>query len=188
MAQTEDNGAVPGAAGAPEERPQAEEANVPDVQEELEQLRAELARAQEEARNHLERLARAQADFENFRRRAQREREELALYANQGLLKDFLPVLDNLERALAAGEAATAESLRAGVDLTARQFRTLLEKHGVTPVEAVGQPFDPNVHEAVMQEPGDYEVPTVVLELQKGYKIGDRLLRPAMVKVARKDV
>ncbi len=157
------------------------------LQEELEKVRAELAQAQEDARVNLERIARVQADFENFRRRTQREREELSVYANQGLLQDFLPVIDNLERALAAGDNATAESLRSGVELTARQFRALLEKHNVSPVEAMGQPFDPNVHEAVMQEQGDYETPTVVMELQKGYKIGDRLLRPAMVKVARKD-
>lgn len=170
------------AAGAPEAS--EEDSN---LQEQLTQARADLTQAQEEARATLERLARAQADFENLRRRAQREREDLALHANQELLKDFLPVLDNLERALASAENTAAQGLHAGVELTARQFRALLEKHNVTPVAAEGQPFDPNLHEAVMQEHGDYEVPTVVLELQKGYKIGDRLLRPAMVKVARKD-
>lgn len=175
--------------GVKEPAAEAAAAPAPDasLQEELAQVRAELARAQEEARATLERLARAQAEFENLRRRAQREREDLVLYANQELIRDFLPVLDNLERALAAGEAATAESLRQGVELTARQFRAVLEKHNVTPVAAEGQPFDPNVHEAVMQEHGDWDVPTVVMELQKGYRMGDRLLRPAMVKVARKD-
>lgn len=161
---------------------QPEAGEVEALRAEVAALRAELDRTRAEM---FEKLARAQADFENYRRRAQREREETIAYANLNLVRELLPVLDNLERALAAtGEEG---GIKAGVELVARQFRDVLAKHGVTPVEALGQPFDPEVHEAVMQEAGDYDVPTVVAELQKGYRMGNRLVRPALVKVARRD-
>ncbi|BDG61431.1 nucleotide exchange factor GrpE [Caldinitratiruptor microaerophilus] len=152
-------------------------------------LRAELEAAREEARAYLERLARVQADYENYRRRAQREREETVQYANLNLLRELLPVLDNLERALTAAnaEGATLESLRAGVEMIARQFREVLERAGLVAVAAEpGTAFDPHVHEAVLQVEGESEVATVVEELQKGYRLGERLVRPALVKVARR--
>lgn len=188
--------ALPGAeasaqqqAGASEPEPEQAEQVAAEPQEDPAELKRQLEAAREEARTYLERWARVQADYENYRRRAQREREETVQYANLNLWRELLPVLDNLERALvaASGEGATLESLRAGVELTVRQFRTVLEKAGVVQVEASrGVPFDPHVHEAVLQEEGDSEVPTVVEELQKGYLLGERLVRPALVRVARR--
>lgn len=173
--------------------PEATPAGTPDqaetaaTEEATEQAEAtELERARAEARDYLARLARLQAEFENFRRRSQREREETMQYANLALVRDFLPVLDNLERALGVADSATVDTLKSGLELIARQFRDVLEKAGVAPVSAVEQPFDPTVHEAVQQVEGDYEVPTVVEEYQKGYRMGERLVRPSMVKVARK--
>ncbi len=145
----------------------------------LEQAQAEIAELKE-------RLIRSQADFENYKRRMQREKEDLAVYANQKLLLNLLPVLDNLERALSSQPAAGDEKLRQGVELTARSFRDLLTKEGVTPIEAVGKPFDPNEHEAVMtEESSEHEENTVIFEFQKGYRLGDRVIRPSMVKVSK---
>ncbi len=133
------------------------------------------------------RLIRAQADFENYRRRMTREKEELAVYANQKLLLKFLPVLDNLERALSTPKVEGDDKLRQGVELTARSFRDALTSEGLVTIEAVGQPFDPNTHEAVMTvESADHEDGTVVMEFQKGYKLGDRVIRPTMVQVSKK--
>lgn len=130
--------------------------------------------------------ARAMADLDNFRRRAQKEKEELAVYANQRLVLAILPILDNLERALGAAQAE-AGGFKEGVELIARQFRDVLTKEGVTAIEAMGQLFDPNLHHAVMQvESDEYEEPTVVEEFQKGYRLGDRVIRPSVVKVAKK--
>lgn len=133
------------------------------------------------------RAARAMADLENYRRRAERDKEEIAAYANQRLVLRMLPVLDNLERAVAAPASDDAVGYREGVDLIIRQFRDVLAKEGVTPIEAVGQPFDPHLHEAVMQvESDEHDEPIVVEEFQKGYRMGERTIRPSVVKVAKK--
>ncbi len=148
--------------------------------EDLERARAEIA----DLNN---RLLRAQADFENYRRRVAREREELAVYANQKLVVSLLPVLDNLDRALATPTITGDEKLRQGVEMTARSFRDILAKEGVTTIEAVGQPFDPNLHEAVMTaESDEHEDGVVLMEFQKGYRLGDRTVRPSMVQVSKK--
>lgn len=147
----------------------------------------ELARLRAELLDLTSRLMRAQADFENYRKRVAREREELALYANQKLLLGILPVLDNLERALAVPPAPGDEKLRQGVELTARSFREILAREGLEPIEAVGQAFDPNRHEAVTTiESEEHEDGTVVMEFQKGYRLGDRVIRPSMVQVSKK--
>lgn len=133
------------------------------------------------------RTARAVADLENYRRRAQREKEETALYANQRLVLQILPILDNLERALGSASGEGGMGLREGIELIARQFRDVLAKEGVVPIEALGQPFDPNLHHAVMQvEDDEHEEPTVVEEFQKGYRMAERVIRPSVVKVAKK--
>lgn len=148
----------------------------------------ELEQAQGEIADLRERLIRSQADFENYKRRMAREKEELAVYANQKLLLNLLPVLDNLERALATQPATGDEKLRQGVEMTARSFREILAKEGVSPIEAVGRPFDPNEHEAVMtEESTEHEDGTVLFEFQKGYRLGDRVIRPSMVKVCKND-
>jgi len=131
-----------------------------------------------------DRLLRAAAEFENVRRRMARDREDLLKSANERLLKDFLPVVDNLERALATpGEEGP---LREGVKLVLKLFADTLERNGVKAVSALGQPFDPNLHEAIGQQESA-EVPEnhVMTEYAKGYLLNDRLVRAATVVVAR---
>ena len=160
--------------------------------EAVEETQTDLGRQFDEAKNEIaelnNRLLRAQADYENYRRRVQREKEELAIYANQKLLLNLLPVLDNLDRALAAQAVAGDEKLRQGVELTARSFRDILGREGVAQIEAApGQPFDPNLHDAVMTvDSPDVEDGAITMELQKGYRLGDRVIRPSMVQVCKK--
>lgn len=131
-------------------------------------------------------LTRTMADFDNFRRRTRQEREELQQYATKKLLADLLPVVDNFDRALAsAADNSDAASLKSGVEMVQRQLFSVLQSFGVQAMETVGQSFDPNVHEAVMQEPGSGQEAGIVLqEFQKGYLLHDKVLRPAMVKVS----
>jgi molecular chaperone GrpE len=130
-----------------------------------------------------DRYVRLLADFENFRRRSEREKADFYKYAMAGVLKDLLPVLDNFDRAL--DHAEQGDDFHKGVLLIYKQLFDLLQRHGLRPIEESGVPFDPNIHEAVVREE-DSSVPshTVTAVLQKGYFLHDRLLRPAMVKVA----
>ena len=132
----------------------------------------------------LDRLARLQAEFDNARKRAVREQQEFREYAAADVIKNFLPILDSFERALKAG--GDSSDFRNGIELIYRQFQDALQKIGVQPIVSVGQPFDPRVHEAV-EMVDTTEVPDhhVLDELQRGYKYKERLLRPAMVRVAR---
>jgi molecular chaperone GrpE len=146
----------------------------------------------QERDDYRDRLLRSTAEFDNYRKRVERERRELSDYAASELLKDVLPLVDDLERALAAppgtDTAATLASYRAGVELIYRQVLELLRKRGVTAVDALGADFDPHVHQAVTQEPSPaHRDGEVIEELRRGYKLGDRLLRPAMVKVASRE-
>ena len=144
---------------------------------------AAVAELQSEIADLRDRSIRTLADFENYRRRSEREREDLRRYAAGDVLRDLLPVVDNLQRALAAG--GTVDDLKVGVELTLRQFTELLRQRGVAEVPALGQPFDPAVHEAVARvDDATVETPTVVDELQRGYTIHGKLLRPALVRVA----
>ena len=132
-----------------------------------------------------DRLLRTAAEFDNYRKRIDRERREQSESAAAGLLTEILPVVDNLERALVAPSGPEAAGLRAGVELIHRQLVDLLRKRGVTPIEALGADFDPRFHQAVSQEASDsHRDGEVMEEMQRGYMLGDRLLRPAMVKVA----
>jgi molecular chaperone GrpE len=146
-----------------------------------------LAQLTEERDGLRDRLLRVTAEFDNYRKRIDRERREATERAAEGVLADLLPILDDLERALAAdtGEAS-AESYRRGVELIHKQILDLLTRRGVKPIETVGQTFDPNLHQAVASEPMP-GVPDgeIVEELRRGYLLGDRLLRAAMVKVAQ---
>ena len=146
--------------------------------EDLEKLRAERDQ-------YLDRLARLQAELDNFRKRNAREQQDYRDYAVADALKTFLPILDSLDRA-AKSDATDVDQLRSGVELIDRQFHDALAKLGVQPITAEGQRFDPNFHQAIQMEESD-DVPDnmVIGELQRGYKIKDRLLRPAMVRVAR---
>ncbi len=132
----------------------------------------------------LDRLARLQAEFDNARKRAVREQQEFREFAAADVIRNFLPILDSFERALKAG--GDAGDFRGGVELIYRQFQDALQKSGVQAIVAVGQPFDPRVHEAI-EMVDTTEVPDhhVLEELQRGYKYKERLLRPAMVRVAR---
>ena len=151
---------------------------------ELKRLQAALAEAQES-------VARRQADFENYRKRIERERGEAHNRVAADAARKLLPVVDNLARALDAERSVEASESKEfkhflhGVELINKQLNEVLESFGVQPISAVGERFDPHIHEAVVTEPSDkYEPDTVTEELARGYRIGDRLLRPAMVKVA----
>jgi molecular chaperone GrpE len=154
------------------------------VLEDLEELRAKASQRDE----YLELLRRTQADFENYRKRVQRDSENERRYAAVSLIRDLLPVIDNLERALEAGrEAHDVAKLIAGIELVHQQWTDALSRHGVEPIAAVGQPFDPTHHEAVAERV-DTSVPdkTVLEEYQKGYRMYDRVLRASKVVVSRK--
>ncbi len=130
-----------------------------------------------------ERALRLRADFDNFRKRTERQRAEIERFALADVLRDLLPVVDNLERALVAQAEAT--DLRKGVEMIVRQLNELLKRYGLSAIPAVGERFDPTVHEAVFLEESDsVTTPTVVEELQRGYWLNERLLRPSLVKVS----
>lgn len=152
-------------------------------------LEEEIARVRTEAGKNWDLYLRAQADLENYRKRAQREKEDLARFANEGILREILPVIDNLERAVehaGADKGGNGGGLVQGVEMTLAQFRKVLEKFGVVPIPALGETFDPARHEAVGQvETDKYPPNAVAQELQRGYLLNDRLLRPSMVLVAR---
>jgi len=145
---------------------------------------AELQKVKAERDSLLDRLARAQAEFENARRRASKEQQDYREYALSDALKTLLPVVDSLERAVKV--KSEGNELREGVELIHKQLQAALAKLSVQPIAAEGQPFDPRFHEAIeMVETSDVPDHQVIEELQRGYKFKDRLLRPAMVKVAK---
>jgi len=152
----------------------------------LEALKAEAAKAKE----YWDKLLRTTADFENYKKRATRERQEAVKFANEGIIGTLLPIMDNFEMALAAMAGAkdpAVQSLQSGVSMIYQQLKKALADAGLEEVDAANQRFDPNVHEAVSQQE-TAEVPegNVVQQLRKGYKLRDRLLRPASVVVAKK--
>lgn len=153
------------------------------------ELEAELEAAQTLAAANHERLVRKAADLENARRRHQREKDDMTKYAAESVLKDIVPVLDDLQRAIdhwSAGQEDAGETLIEGLQMVTRKFEQTLARRGVQAVESTGKPFDPQFHEAIQQK-DDETVPhnTVVQEFQRGYVIHDRLLRPALVVVAQ---
>jgi molecular chaperone GrpE len=159
----------------------------PDVEFET-NYEAELESARKETKENYDRLLRVSAEFENYKKRTTREQVEYRKFANEALIKDLLPVVDNLERAIAstARESEEVSTFLKGVELTLQEILKLLKKYHVIPIEAVGNPFNPSFHQAVMQtESADYSANTVIEEFQKGYMINDRLLRPAMVVVSK---
>lgn len=144
---------------------------------------AELRRERDGLQDRMLRLA---AEFDNYRKRVDRDRRDQADAAVAAAVEDLLPVIDNLERALEAPATGDADSYRQGVELIYRQMLELLRRRGVTAIESVGTDFDPQVHQAVAHEASsDHREGEVMEELRRGYKLGDRLLRPAMVKVAK---
>lgn len=148
-------------------------------------LQTKAAKAEE----HWNALVRTTADFDNFKKRAARERQEALKFATEGLLEKLIPVLDNFEMALLAANqtaSASADSLRTGVNMIHQQLKAVVSDAGLTEINAQGQPFDPNLHEAVSQQESA-EVPEghIVQQLRKGYRLRERLLRPATVIVAK---
>jgi molecular chaperone GrpE len=177
----------------PEDSDEPEEAaGGPDTAE-LVATRAELKRIEAEVADLKDRLARRQADFENYRKRMDRERSDTYNRVVVDIAAKLLPVLDNLKRALeteASMEASESDEFRhflSGVDLIYKQLNGVLEALGVTPIPSVGEQFDPHIHEAVVTEATDeFEPDTVMQEIVSGYRLGDKLIRPALVKVSTK--
>jgi len=175
--------ATPEAEAAAAVETEAPEATLSPAQ--VDELKAQAAKAAE----HWDRLVRITADLENYKKRAARERQEAIKYANEALMQKLLPVLDNFEAALAAVQSSGAEntqSLLTGVGMIQQQLRSVLTEAGLEEVEAHGKPFDPNFHEAVSQaESAEHPEGHVMQQLRKGYRLRDRLLRPATVVVAK---
>ncbi len=158
-----------------------------ELPQDTEALKSLLSEKTNEAQEHYDRYLRLAAELENIKKRQEREVSDLRQFANENLLKELLPVLDNLERALEHGRQAEApEALMEGLDLVRQDFLKVLGRFGVTPLNSVGERFDPAFHHAVLEEEApEVEDQTVLKELQKGYLLQNRLLRPAMVVVAR---
>jgi molecular chaperone GrpE len=159
-----------------------------ELENPMEDLEAKLEIQEQKAKENYDRLLRVSAEFENYKKRASRDLAELRKFANQSLIKEMLSVIDNLELAMNStnGNKTIDQGLLQGLDMTHKEILKVFEKFNVKPIEAKGQAFDPTFHEAVMQEATDeFDENTVINELQKGYLIHDRLLRPAMVVVAR---
>jgi len=185
--------------GVPEESPWERSGTpqtVEDAEHALELLRHEVAERNEQIKQHEDQLLRVRAELENFKRRIQREKSEALRYANEPLLRDLLPVIDNLERALSAaanlrtqsnGESGSPfEALVSGVEMVLASFRDVLGRHGVSRLATAGEPFDPSRHEALAQVETSAQAPgTVVEEYAPGYTLHDRLLRAAQVTVAK---
>jgi molecular chaperone GrpE len=167
---SEPNGAPESATASPEQQQQPDEA----------------AALQQERDQYLEMLRRTQADFDNYQKRIQRDLQQERRYALFPLAADLLPILDNLGRALqAAQQAGDAGPLVQGVAMVQSQFLDVLKRHGITPIDALHQPFDPNLHQAVMQQTAEQAAPGTVVEVvQSGFMIHDRVLRPASVVIA----
>jgi molecular chaperone GrpE len=161
--------------------------NSKSMDAEVESLRQELAAKELEAKTNYDRFLRQVAELENFKRRSVREREDTTRFANEAIIKDLLPVIDNLERAVAhAAGGGNGKPIVEGVEMVLKGLLDVLSKHGVLQISAVGQPFDPSKHEAMAQVESDiHEANCVVEELHKGYTLRDRLLRPALVSVAK---
>jgi len=158
------------------------------IADESQDSASQLQEAKQQAQDSYDRLLRVSAEFDNYKKRTAREMQDVIKYANEKIFKELLTVVDNLERAIeAAGvDRADDDPLVKGIHLTLGEVLKILERHKVSPVKALGEPFDPTYHQAMMQEEVADQAPnTVVREMQKGYVIHDRLLRPAMVVVSK---
>ncbi|KAB3530758.1 nucleotide exchange factor GrpE [Alkaliphilus serpentinus] len=152
----------------------------------VELLKKQLVEKEDEAKDCLNRLTRLQADFINYKKRVEKEKSEIYQYANEKLAEDLLSIIDNLERAVtAASEEDKSNKLFQGIQLVMKQLTDTLGRHGIEEIDALNKPFDMNLHHAVVQEEADAEADIVTEVFQKGYKINNKVLRPAMVKVAK---
>ena len=157
-----------------------------EVVEDTEEAVVDAAQVLQELKNEFDnRYKRLQADFDNFRRRTNQEKEQLSGFVKGNVLADLLPVLDNFERAVQSPAEGDAKTFLDGFVMIHQNLMATLQKHGLAPIEAVGQPFDPNLHQAIMRvETDEYPEDTVVEVLQTGYTVDGRCIRPAMVKVS----
>lgn len=183
------------AAAAPAEGLESASDDIPiSIRNETEQLRSQLALSQEKGRETMgrlqevhERMLRALADLDNYRKRSQKEKEQMQKFGAERILGDFLPVLDNLDRAIEHSRGSSDfGSLVRGLSMTRKLFEDVLAKHGVQPIRAAGQPFDPHFHEAMQHvEGGEHPPNQVISEMAPGYTLNGRLLRPALVVVSK---
>jgi len=172
--------------GPPEgDKPEEQETQEQEISLE-EKLTEEMLKYQEEARKNHDQYLRALAEVENIRKRSQREREEYLKYSNVSMIKKLLPVIDDLHRAIeAARNSRDFEALNKGVEMTAHNLNELLKGEGLVAIESIGKPFDPQYHQALTVEPSDkHPENTVIEQLQKGYILHDRVIRPSLVKVS----
>ncbi len=166
------------------DKEETEEAN--DSEEDTSQLQSKLNALQAEKDELYQQLLRVQAEYDNFKKRTIKEREAARKYQSQDLIQELLPALDNFERALQVEKTEATASIIDGISMVYNQLKEALASQGAEEIPAVGEEFDPNIHHAVMQvEDDDQPSNTVVEELQKGYKLKDRVIRPAMVKVTK---
>ena len=189
MKKHEGKTSAPQAAPKPAAAPASPGAAAKEPQPEGEELAASIAAAEEEARQHYDKLLRVMAEFDNFKKRQARERDELVRFGNEKLLAELLPALDDLDRVLEHLPIDPSDEVKAfadGVALARRSLGATLEKYGLSQVPALGAPFDPAQHEAIaMVESGAQAPGTVLAVHRQGYRLFDRLLRPAMVTVAK---
>ncbi len=158
----------------------------PEPADPIAALEARVAALEEESKANYDRFLRASADLDNFRKRSRRDVEDARIDARSRTLREMLPVIDNLERALEHADKKVEEGIVKGVELVLRQFEQALERCDVKPVDALGKPFDPNFHEAISQiESTEHDPGSIAQVMQRGYTIGNRLLRPSLVVVAR---
>jgi molecular chaperone GrpE len=175
----------PPAAGDGAEIPVEVEAPAEAAKDPVAELQQKLAAAEKDAKDNKDRWLRAAADLENTRKRTKRELEDAKFEMKGKVLKEMLPVVDNLERAIEHAGGGEKNPIVEGVQLVLRQFTTAFERLEVNAVDALNQPFDPNLHEAISQQESDQPPGTVIQVLQRGYRSGERLLRPALVVVAK---
>lgn len=170
------------AAASPADRPEDASASLENESPEGDAM----TRLLEEREAYRDQALRARAEFDNFRKRMERERLQMSARATEDAVRDFLPIVDDIERALAADTGDAGSAFHQGVQMIYRQMLDVLRRRGLEPIEAIGQDFDPNIHEAVAYEPAaGRREGEIIGELRRGYRIGDRLVRPAMVRVAQ---
>ena len=158
----------------------------PIILEPIEALEKDLQETKDELDQQKDKFIRLQAETDNFRKRLSREKEEFSQYANERLFKGLIPIFDNFERAL-EDPSNEIKSLKEGLDMTLKQFSTFLEKENIEPIKAIGEKFNPELHEALTsEESNDHEEDTIISQFVKGYKINNRVLRPSQVIIAKK--
>jgi molecular chaperone GrpE len=168
----------------PPNAPNPESAAPSEPAPQADETSARLAKLEEQLKAEQQKYVYLYADFDNYKKRVSREREELIKYGFEKAARDVLQVADNLQRAVDHIPESTDKNLRAGIQMVLDQLNQTLQRHGVETVAATGQPFDPNVHEAVGQQPADSPAGTVIQEHQKGYVLHGRLLRPSRVVIS----